>query len=196
MTYYADLTTYGYAGKAQGPSAPKEPAALNVGWLAASHPYSKGELPAGFAERLLEELISQRYHVFRGYHHCELCKQDRGEHGPDTITVEGEPYALGDREVLVVGPNQQELGSKRRYNAPSTICHYMEAHGYRPPDEFIEAVLALPPEPPLPEPGGPFRVGEHVVSFPAEIDPGDMWFRWDEAVIDDVRLMARTIQAK
>ena len=187
MTYYPDLTPYEYADKMRLPGVPKELAALNIGWLDRSHPYSKGDVPPGFAERLLEELIPQRYHVTRGWHRCELCKREPGQWEPDSITVEGEPYALGDREVLVVGPSRGILQSRRRYNAPSTICHYIEAHGYRPPDEFIEAVLALPPEPPLPEPGGPFRVGEHVAFFPAEIDPGDMWFSWDEAVIDDVR---------
>lgn len=187
MTYYPDLSRYEYADKAELPGSPKEPAALNVGWLDAWHPHPTGDVPAGFAERLLEELIAQRYHAFRGYHYCELCQRQASEIGPDTITVEGEAYSLGDREVQVVGSSRGFLGSRRRYNAPSTICHYIEAHGYRPPDEFIEAVLALPPEPPLPGPGEPFSVGEHVAFFPAEIDPGEMWLSWDEAVIDEVR---------
>ena len=194
MTYYRDLTRYEYGQAAKREaSEPSEPAALNVGWLDAIHPYATGLVPAGFAQRLLEELIAQRYHVCRGYHYCELCKTDPGQRDPDSITVEGEPYALGDREVLVIGPRRGLLVSQRRYDAPSTICHYIEAHGYRPPDEFVEAVLALPPEPELPEPGGPFRVGEHVAFFPAEVDPGDMWFSWDEAVIDDVRPEAESL---
>ncbi|WP_146209646.1 hypothetical protein [Vitiosangium sp. GDMCC 1.1324] len=30
--------------------------------------------------------------------------------------------------------------------APELIVHYITAHGYRPPDTFIEAVLACPPQ--------------------------------------------------
>jgi hypothetical protein len=29
--------------------------------------------------------------------------------------------------------------------APAMVAHYMNAHGYRPPDEFCAAVLACPP---------------------------------------------------
>ncbi len=32
------------------------------------------------------------------------------------------------------------------YVAPELIVHYIEAHGYRPPDEFIQAVLRCPPQ--------------------------------------------------
>jgi hypothetical protein len=33
-------------------------------------------------------------------------------------------------------------GDGRVYAAPSLVHHYVIAHGYRPPDEFIAAVLA------------------------------------------------------
>lgn len=184
MTYFADLTTYTYLDPVRH-GLPLEPPALNVGWLDGSHSFPKGDVPPGFSGRLLEELIAQRFHVTRGYHDCDLCPR-RPSRPPETISVEGEPYALGDREVLVVGT------TGIRYDAPSTICHYIAAHSYRPPNEFVDAVLGLPSEPALPEPGGPFHVGEHVVFFPAEVGPASMWLSWDEGVVDDIRPEAQS----
>jgi hypothetical protein len=47
---------------------------------------------------------------------------------------------------------------------------------------------------PLPNPGPPFRAGDEVAFFPAEIsaddDPG--WLRWDYAVIDQANQAAQT----
>ena len=34
----------------------------------------------------------------------------------------------------------------RVYAAPTLIWHYVTEHGYRPPDEFIDAVLADDPD--------------------------------------------------
>jgi hypothetical protein len=32
-------------------------------------------------------------------------------------------------------------GDRKVYAAPILIHHYVEAHGYKPPEEFIEAVI-------------------------------------------------------
>jgi hypothetical protein len=32
-------------------------------------------------------------------------------------------------------------GESARFAAPTMIIHYVEEHGYRPPGEFIDAVL-------------------------------------------------------
>ncbi len=46
----------------------------------------------------------------------------------------------------------------------------------------------------LPEPGPPFRIGDEVAFFPAELDlPSDpSWLGWDFAVIDDVNADAES----
>jgi hypothetical protein len=44
--------------------------------------------------------------------------------------------SLGSAEIRVPG------SGGRIYAAPDLIYHYVEAHGYRPPDEFVEAVMA------------------------------------------------------
>jgi hypothetical protein len=41
-------------------------------------------------------------------------------------------------------------------------------------------------DPSLPPPGPPFRVGETVAFFPAEIGPTSGWLRWSHAVIEDI----------
>src|SRR3712207_5430717 len=47
--------------------------------------------------------------------------------------------------------------------------------------------IALPSEP-----GPPFRVGETVAFFPAEIGPTSVWLKWDLAVIDDIKEEAQS----
>jgi hypothetical protein len=32
------------------------------------------------------------------------------------------------------------------YVAPELVVHYIESHGYQPPEEFIAAVMACPPQ--------------------------------------------------
>jgi hypothetical protein len=65
-----------------------------------------------------------------GFHPCQFgqCRQ-RYESGESFIGGNGEIYVPGREGVL--------------YNAPVLISHYVDDHDYRPPDEFVEAVLAL-----------------------------------------------------
>jgi hypothetical protein len=42
--------------------------------------------------------------------------------------------SLGNGEIIVKGEDG------RRYAAPTLILHYIEAHHYLPPEEFIQAV--------------------------------------------------------
>jgi hypothetical protein len=44
----------------------------------------------------------------------------------------------------------------------------------------------------LPEPGPPFRVGESIGFFPAELGPTSRWLAWGYAVIDVVNEEAET----
>jgi hypothetical protein len=54
--------------------------------------------------------------------------------------------------------------------------------------------LSAPADEPWPEPGPPFRIGDELAFFPAELDlPSDPgWLRWDFAVIDDVNAEAES----
>jgi hypothetical protein len=98
----------------------------NVGWLSNS-PFKKGDVSLGFLKKLRTVVDSQKFRVnqIRGVHACNLC----GERTFDS------PF-IGSCELWVPDGAQGLI-----YAAPSMIVHYVEVHGYKPPDEFIEAVM-------------------------------------------------------
>jgi hypothetical protein len=116
--HFPDLSPYVY-------SRP-EPGTLNVGWLDGEHPFPTAEP----APALLESLAARcdappppdLPQCFGG-HLCELCQahMDTGE-----IRVPGR--------------------GERVYAAPRMILHYVAAHRYLPPPEFVQALLEAPPE--------------------------------------------------
>lgn len=105
---------------------------LAVGWLEQQHELSRGSVPAALLEKLRMLVAGakahyQQYH-FRGLHECSLCPKDKGETG------------LPDSYVNLLIP-----GTKVVFAAPAGLVHYLEAHSYLPPSEFIRAVDACPP---------------------------------------------------
>lgn len=112
------------------------PPALAVGWLAAEEAYPQGPMD----RRVFDALFALSVEAWQpwttaGFHRCSFC-QFTG--GPGVITHEGRSVGLGTVNVLV--PFEEAL-----YIAPSHVLHYIDAHRYRPPDVFCEAVLACPP---------------------------------------------------
>lgn len=98
-----------------------------VGWLSSSQPFSRGEVPAEFVSRLRALCDDWGaspdvlwWPAAAGSHECEFCRDFRASGNL------GVPMG----ELLFV--------------APQMICHYVESHGYRPPDPFVHAVLACP----------------------------------------------------
>jgi hypothetical protein len=98
-----------------------------VGWLQPNHPYTKGEVSAEFVDRLKEFIArSGKCHdMFHfpgigGLHCCEFCGQAHG----------GGNLAVPCGNLL--------------YIFPDMTVHYIEQHGYRPPEEFVAALLASP----------------------------------------------------
>jgi hypothetical protein len=131
MTYFADLAPIGYLGKNSGK-------ALAVGWLEADHDYPRGAVGPDVVAAL-ERLYQHTWQpvTAAGWHDCSLCGR-KPEDGPITREIGGERELLGAKNLLV------PAGSVI-YAAPSLILHYIENHGYRPPDEFLEALRALDP---------------------------------------------------
>jgi hypothetical protein len=121
--FIADLSTEGYFVRGEAIRA--------VGWLEGDHPYSRGSVPAPFLQRLKEQVESQRVEptfriiMFLGWHDCSLCP-------PGDRMRESRNLLIPTPEVL--------------YAAPAMIVHYIEDHDYRPPQEFIDAVMACPPQ--------------------------------------------------
>ena len=124
MTYFTDLTPYSYLSESPD-------AVVNVGWLDPEHPYERGAV----AEQVLSEifeLCSRPVNRTRGYHLCPFCEvKQMGL----PVTLGGKRLTLGSAEIRVSTP-------ERTYAAPDLIFHYIRDHGYKPPDEFVRAVLA------------------------------------------------------
>lgn len=62
---------------------------------------------------------------------CPICGQ------VVQLTAEGETVTLGSAEIRVIGATDI-------YAAPDLIYHYVLEHHYRPPEDFVQAVLSGP----------------------------------------------------
>jgi hypothetical protein len=98
-----------------------------IGWLNPDHPYTRGEVDAAFLERL-KRFVAQCgasgkalcFGSYGGWHCCEFCRQVKGSNN----------FGVPAGETL--------------YIAPEMVGHYIEAHGYCPPAEFVAAVMRSP----------------------------------------------------
>jgi hypothetical protein len=89
-------------------------------------------VPSGFVERLVE-ICSQPVVRHRGFHVCEFCHFE-----PDpTFAAQRAAGALSSAVIRVVGRDG------RVYHSPAMICHYVKAHCYQPPQEFVKAVMEM-----------------------------------------------------
>jgi hypothetical protein len=98
-----------------------------VGWLSNNQPFPVGEVPPAFLRRLQEftrkwghSVDDLGWGVAMGMHSCELC----GE----CMTSGNFGVPCGD--LLFV--------------APEMVSHYVEVHRYRPPAQFITALMESP----------------------------------------------------
>ena len=122
MAYFPDLSPYSYFPH-DGSNA------VNVGWLEKGQPFPVGATSDDFRARLAQ-LCQQagRRRVGQtivwvgtcGIHRCDFCNH---------------PSAVSSKEIRI-------RGTMRTYAAPELIDHYVAAHSYLPPSEFIDAVLA------------------------------------------------------
>jgi hypothetical protein len=96
-----------------------------IGWLERDQPYEIA--PTGKEElACLREQLNNRFVIvdFMGGHTCTLCTSRA-------------PYNSG--EMII--PSDSVC-----YVAPIMIAHYVEVHRYRPPAEFLAALLTCPPQ--------------------------------------------------
>ena len=134
MTYYPDLSCYRYC------KTEKDPRVLNIGWLEAGRGFPRGEVPSLVPRRLLT--LTEKYPVnaMRGMHWCDFCEERATPFGGLCVQVDDREVDLGSAEIRVGGRDGIW------YAAPDMIYHYIVSHRYRPPAEFLEAVLAYDPE--------------------------------------------------
>ncbi|MEV0474052.1 hypothetical protein [Streptomyces prunicolor] len=133
MAHYKDLSPYDYSDDVDetGEGADSGASLLNAGWLAEGHEFPRGDVPEGFVEALLE-LAKDTVNVYRGMHFCDFCPSF--QEARKNVTFRD--VFIGSGEVHVRG------GEGRVYAAPALVVHYVADHGYQPPQEFVDAVLA------------------------------------------------------
>jgi hypothetical protein len=130
MTYYPDLAPNDYL-LIFGPEV------VSIGWLDAEHPYSRGEVSPEHVRALERLLVHGWQPVYvKGWEACPFCGV--GEEQPLFRDVDGERRMVGADNLFV--PAGDVL-----YLAPSMILHYVEEHGYAPPEEFLRALERCDP---------------------------------------------------
>jgi hypothetical protein len=127
MAVYQDLSPYDYS--------PSGIDMVNVGWLGHGSAYPIGSVDA----RVLAELLNRAadpVNVMRGLHDCEFCDEESPIRIPAAVGIH-ERISLGTGEIHVVGEDGVV------YAAPTLIVHYIERHGYMPPDVFMDALRVI-----------------------------------------------------
>jgi hypothetical protein len=130
MTWYADLAPCDYFGVQFAPQL------RAIGWLERGHPFPTGTIPKTWFVRLCELLRDPWNPAYpAGHHACDLC-QFSGDSGGSSFhdyrissTAAASLFIPGDGVI---------------YAAPVSISHYIDCHGYRPPDNFYQAVEKCP----------------------------------------------------
>ena len=127
--YYADLTqcrdleTFAqFAGRTL----------LAVGWLEPGHVFPQGTPDVALAATLAKYAPAYGVGFFSGSHHCGFCVSARNG------AFRGAPE--GWRNLFFQVPGQDAI-----IVVPELIAHYIEAHGYQPPELFRDAVAWRPP---------------------------------------------------
>jgi hypothetical protein len=135
MTYYEDLSYYCYVKRAA-----ERAFVQNIGWLSNRYSFDKFDPPQDLLDALWS-FCSVAVYQTRGWHLCELCSSPRW----------GIPEERAGRR-LFLGSAEIRAFSKPGviYAAPNLIYHYVSVHHYKPPDEFLSALMEGP-RPPMPE---------------------------------------------
>lgn len=127
MTYYADFTVCDYF-----PSGEWLCRLIAVGWIEHGRPFPQGEVRSDLTTKirnLREEFGRWRPDLaVRGQHVCSICRASHGE-----------PAPLDGSDINLFIPHPGFV-----FVAPGRVDHYIDHHGYLPPESFIDAVLACP----------------------------------------------------
>ena len=125
MTFIPDLSPCWYLDR-HGSS----PGLVAIGWLAGGRPFSEGDVEPTVRRRLAA-LLRHPYclFAFMGYHACDLCTGSAHDDDPES--------GRGLWNLIV--PGRDCL-----FACPEMIAHYIDAHRYRPPDVFLDAVSRCP----------------------------------------------------
>jgi hypothetical protein len=118
MAWYEDLTPCDYFGTERASFL------RSVGWLSRGRHFPTGTVDERVYPKLVELLLDPwQPAVATGPHPCDLCLY--------------KPEARGVKNLFLPG-------NGCIFVCPELIVHYMNAHGYCPPQVFCDAVLACP----------------------------------------------------
>lgn len=122
------------------PESEVAPRLRAVGWIEPGQDYRLGEVGAEFVGKLVDLLVNPwQPAIAMGRHRCGFCRLTGG---PGSFHL---PGRAGESAPQIGASNLWLPADGFLFVAPSLILHYMDAHGYSPPDEFQTAVLACPP---------------------------------------------------
>jgi hypothetical protein len=121
MGYYSDLSNYVVDHRSF-------PNVKNVGWLDRDHAFNTGDVSEPLRLRLRQLAKAKYTNQSRGFHYCELCSEEDPR-------VDG--VRLGSAEIWVPS------SSTEFYASPDLIVHYVDAHAYVPPAEYLDALERL-----------------------------------------------------
>ena len=118
------------------------PGVVHVGWLDDIHPFPKGSVDFRLIEKM-KSLITQPVERYRGFHICELCAEPPDlvkTTIPNSVVLDPNcPWAQWVAQRKSNGEIRVSSGGVT-FAAPVLIVHYIEAHGYLPPRQFLKAV--------------------------------------------------------
>jgi hypothetical protein len=124
MAIFDDLTEYTYFSEFARPGT------KNIGWLGEATDFELASHPDNVLE-LVWDACGISIAQTRGFHLCPFCQKfsaNRAQRGSQS---------------LLLGTSEIRIFSKARdiYAAPTLIYHYMAAHSYSPPKEFLTALI-------------------------------------------------------
>ena len=100
-----------------------------IGYLSIEEEYNKGPVSQNFINKLQQLWDTGATLMSLGHHECELCI-DEGNYTK---------RALSSSEKIL-----RDDKNKIEYMFPQMIFHYIEEHGYQPPEDFVIFVLSAP----------------------------------------------------
>ena len=125
MAYFEDMSPCTYFGDWSD-------RLISIGWLSPGKGFAIGDVSEEFFVALFSMLKKPwQPFVTPGHEPCKFC---RFTNGSPELRYLGEEVYIGSNNLFV--PD-----GKKAFVAPSSIIHYVDSHGYRPPDEFQAAVL-------------------------------------------------------
>lgn len=92
---------------------------VKVAWLDTQAPFATGDCPQEVVDKLKKMDPKIRT---KGWHTCPFCRN-----------------ATSSTQFLIPVPGE----SKKLYDVPEMIIHYIEEHNYLPPKEFIDTIMNM-----------------------------------------------------